>query len=141
MYILVEDGYIKAISEKKLNDKFIEVDYVPSPFQIYKYIDSEFIKDVELEKEYNDLQLQKLKNKASKDVTKYIKELLNYFDYDDLADLNFCENIPMYKNEVKKIKKFILNVYKKYEKLLKRIDNGEKIDNIIPYLPRFKWLE
>lgn len=138
MYILVEDGYIKAISEKKLNDKFIEVDYVPSPFQIYKYIDSEFIKDVELEKEYNDLQLQKLKNKASKDVTKYIKELLNYFDYDDLADLNFCENIPMYKNEVKKIKKFILNVYKKYEKLLKRIDNGEKIDNIIPYLPRFK---
>jgi len=138
MYILVnESGRILSIAEKKLNDNYIKVEKVPEPFQIYLFKNGKFIKDKDLEKQYKKNLINKKRKKLSKIVTKYIIELLNYFDYDDLADLILCKNIPEYKDEVEKLEKWIKEVYKKYEELS---NNIEKIDleNIYNLLPKYK---
>jgi hypothetical protein len=135
MFILVdENGFIISVAEKKLDENFIEVNEIPQPYQIYKFIDNKFVKDKKLEKEYNEfLKQQKLK-KLSKKVTIYIKDLLNYLDYDDISNLLICKNMSFYKDEVEKIEKWIQSVYAKYEELIKNIDeiNIDNVENLLP---------
>jgi len=140
-YILVDNnGYILSVAEKQLSQDYIPVEEIPSPYQIYKFINGKFILDENLKKEYELFQKNRLKRRISKRVKKYIDELLEYLDYDGLGDLLICEEIPMYKKEVKKIKNWIKNVYKVYEELCQKIDKNEEVDinNIENILPKYK---
>jgi hypothetical protein len=140
MYIAIDKkGNIIAISEKKLSENFIKVEKIPEPFQIYKYINGKFVKDKLKEKEYNTFLKNNLKRKVSKKVTQYIKDLLNYLDYDDIGDLLICKNMSFYKEEVEKIEKWIQKVYKKYEEIISNIDKNKDIDidNIENLLPKY----
>jgi len=135
MFILVdENGFIISVAEKKLDENFIEVIDDEGDINDLDIDDNKFVKDKKLEKEYNEfLKQQKLK-KLSKKVTIYIKNLLNYLDYDDIGDLLLCKNMSFYKDEVEKIEKWIQSVYEKYEELIKNIDeiNIDNIENLLP---------
>jgi len=138
MYILIDNnGKILSIAEKKLNEKYIKVDNIPQPFQIYIYKNGKFIKDKKLEKYYKKQIINKKRKKLSKIISEYITELLNYFDYDDLADLMLCKNIPEYKEEVEKLENWIKEVYKEYEKLSNNIENID-LKNVYNLLPKYK---
>jgi len=137
-YILLdENNYVISVANKKLSDEFIEVENIEEPFQIYKYIDGKLVKDLEKEKDYNNFLKSSLKKKLSKKVSIYIKELLNYYDYDDIADLNICADMPQYKDEVKKIKDWIKEVYITYEVLLNDL-NEIDIEIVEELLPKYK---
>jgi len=139
-YILLDkNGYIISIAEKKLSDEFIEIEEVPQPYQIYKMISGKLQKDKNREEEYIKLQKENKKRKVSKIVTQYINDLLKYLDYDNLADLIICENMPLYKDEVQKIKNWIEEVYKKYEIICEKIDSDDiDISNVENELPKYK---
>jgi hypothetical protein len=140
-YILVDNnGYILSVADKQLSPDYIQVEKLPEPYKIYKYINGGFIEDELLKKEYEQFQKDRLKKRASKKVKRYIEDLLLFLDYDGLADLLICEEIPMYKKEVKKIKQWIKKVYEKYEEICKDIDNNKQvdIDNIENILPKYQ---
>jgi hypothetical protein len=140
-YILVDNnGYILSVADKQLSPDYIKVEYLPEPYKIYKFVDGKFVEDELLKKEYEKYQKDRIKKRVSKKVKRYIEDLLLFLDYDGLADLLICEEIPMYKNEVKKIKKWIKKVYDEYENICKKIDNNEEIDvdNIENFLPKYQ---
>jgi len=134
-----ENGNIISKSEKKLfNKPFIEVDFLPEKWYNYKVKDGSLVLDEELQKQNEIEEVEILKQKFSKMVTNYIKEVLNYFDYDDLADLLYCKNVKIYQEEANALSEWVDSVYETYEEILKGIEPQDDVKEFIELLPKFK---
>ena len=134
-----ENGYITGKSEKNIFKKpFIEVDLLPEKWYNYKVKDGKLVLDENLQRQNEIKEVEVLKQKFSKLVSIYIKEVLNYFDYDDLADLMYCKNVKIYEKEAKALSKWVDSVYESYEEIIKSIESGDNVKEFIGLLPKFK---
>jgi len=128
MYVYTnKNGDILGFSEKDIlyfpDSIKYKFNIIPDNIHDYKIENNKFIKIRNSEKEF-------IKKENSKLVSKYIKDVLNYFDYDNLSDLIICLDFDIYKKEAHSLKKWIEEVYTVYEL------NKYKKD-LIEILPKF----
>jgi len=139
-FIQTNNGKIEFVSETKLFDEQVEifVDFevnLLSDLTKYKFVNGKFI---EINNHQEEILI--LKRNISKSVSKYILEVIQHFDYDNLADLEICSKMKIYEKEANALKKWIESVYISYEKFLENINKSNfktfKFD--VELLPKYK---
>jgi len=134
-----EDGFITGISEKKLEDKpSILVKNLPEDWYNYKVENNSLVFCEKLKKENDNEKIKIIKEKFSNEVSKYIRAVLNHFDYDDLSDLLYCKNVKIYADEANKISKWVDEVYESYEEISNSIQPDDKAIELLELLPKYK---